>query len=135
MGTKENSNSDWIELEIRNFIGRDIEQRESGDIFRGPIKRVEVRQEIDNKGNPYKMVTILTEWTAFKNSENEWMMYLESKDPEIGIHSCGFNLNELTPGLYKRLDDSYEFDISYVGSVKILPEGDNLKREDILPKS
>ena len=117
------------EIDLRLMISRDLEQTESGDLTRGPIKRVVIRElEDGSTGESYKWAEIYLDWMAVKTVSG-WQKYAEPEDPEIGVQTCGINLEHST--FRQRPDGTVGAWIPYVGRLKILKEGDNLSKESV----
>lgn len=120
------------ELELKELISRDLEQHESGAVFRGPIKRVSIREEEDNEGHPYRLAEFYLDWVAQKTLTGwvKWKSSEDLDDPDMGVLIARINLD--VGAMYKDEKGIFHGSIPYVGSFRVLKKGDSLKREDVV---
>lgn len=118
----------WLEPDWRKLVGRDLEQHESGEIFRGPVKRVEIVEMVNAYGEKYPWLNIYLDWVAIR-SEGSWKLVREPRDPDRGISITGVNLDSTSP--FEDKEENVNLSLPYLGYVIIHPSGENLKKEDL----
>ncbi|OGD85690.1 hypothetical protein A2Z23_02505 [Candidatus Curtissbacteria bacterium RBG_16_39_7] len=126
--TETKERTKWLEPDWRALVGCDLEQNENGDTFRGPIKRIEVKEE-GQPGKEYQWLQIYLDWVAIR-SKDGWRLFKEPEDPNMGISITGVNLDFTVP--FRNVDGSVRLTLPYLGSTTIHPPGKNLKRKDLL---
>lgn len=120
-----------FERKLQAAIGRDLETDEDGDVFRGPILRIGIKENVArDTGIPYKMFDIFLGWVAVREGD-KWILYkepAEGKESE-GVSSIGGQLEHLT---FERNAYGHEsIFLPYLGSSAILPVGDNIPKPQV----
>jgi hypothetical protein len=127
MKTPESING-WENFHFKEFIGRDIEQKKSRRVYRGPIARFAIQQ--DPNINNLKLIYIYVEWLAVKNDTNNWNLYYTPEEEEKEICTCVINMDISSP--YSANKETVNLNIPHLGTITFLPPGDTLQRESLV---
>ncbi|MBI4039559.1 hypothetical protein HY388_01915 [Candidatus Daviesbacteria bacterium] len=121
-----------ITEELRGLVGRDLEQHEAGEIFRGPIVNVEIAKDQKSPGEK-GFLSIYLGWIARRTPEG-WRLWQE-KEADKDLTITGTNLDFHHSFSRDAQGNITGFLMPYIGSVTIHSAGDNLKKEELLPKT
>lgn len=118
-----------ITEELRGLVGRDLEQYESGMVFRGPIVNVEIAKDLKNPGEK-GFLSIYLGWIAQQTLQG-WQLWQE-KDPDKDLTITSVNLDYIDHLKRDAQGNIVGFSLPYIGNVIIHPAGDNLKKEELI---
>lgn len=117
----------WENFDFKTFIGRDIEQSEPRNIYRGPVSRFAIKHDLTTN---LRTIYIYVKWLAVNIGADRWHLLNISDGNDEELCSCAVNMAKSFP--YSTGRDIVNLVIPHLANVIFLPPGDNLRKEGLI---